>query len=306
MGLGQILGEDKKEDPVSEEEKDKKKEAKEDKKEVEEEKKKEEGKVDAGVEVMTEEEQSTTILRCRQEDEVMDPKDVNAPNVSVGIYVTNLGSTDGLVSGVYFAEFLFYLQQDGEPLSEFEGRDPIEQLGFSNAKSFTYKSYGAGTYLVSGDFFFSPDLRWYPFDQQDLRIVAEQMESPITEWDFVPSNSNGLSPSVRFPGWLSSLKTVKTASKAPCFTSAGVKVYPGGSRADPESMNNVTYSKFSYTLTLERPVMQGLLTHVMPPIVVFLPTLYSYALDPVKDAITKMSLSGGGLISLIFIWRGIS
>ena len=50
-----------------------------------------------------------------------------------------------------------------------------------------------GTWRISGTFFFSPDLRWFPFDKQDLEIAIEQLELPVSMWRFVPDyNLNGL------------------------------------------------------------------------------------------------------------------
>ena len=92
----------------------------------------------------------------------------------------------------------------------------MKQLAFSNAKNvMKIGTFGSGTWRISGMFFFSPDLRWFPFDYQILEIALEQLEAPLWQWRFVPDfNLNGLSPSVNFPGWQSSLRVSATATSA--------------------------------------------------------------------------------------------
>ena len=65
-----------------------------------------------------------TIWRCLPSSEyLMDPRDVGAPNVSVGIYILNLGQESsagvGIGSGVFFADFLLYLRQRDRPLNRW-------------------------------------------------------------------------------------------------------------------------------------------------------------------------------------------
>jgi len=65
-----------------------------------------------------------TIWRCLPSSEyAMDPRDVGAPNVSVGIYILNLGQESsagvGIGSGVFFADFLLYLRQRDRPLNRW-------------------------------------------------------------------------------------------------------------------------------------------------------------------------------------------
>lgn len=189
----------------------------------------------------------------------------------------------------------------------FEGKDPMKQLTFSNTKGAdTIQTYGAGVRRIEGEFFFSPDMRWFPFDHQELEIVLEQLESPVNEFDFVPDfNLNGMSPSVRFPGWQSSLREGKSKT-ANCRASAGTKIYPGASRDSSSSASNVTFSKFSYTISVQRPVYQGVITHFVPPAIMLSPTLYSYMLDPIAHWSTRVSLGSGGLMSVVFFHSSIS
>lgn len=185
----------------------------------------------------------------------------------------------------------------------------MDQLAFANAKNVqTVSSFGSGTWRVSGTFFFSPDLRWFPFDYQTLEIDVEQLETPLWLWRFVPDyNLNGLSPSVNFPGWQASLRESSTSSTAQCEARAGTKVYPGASLDNMASASNVTYSNFIYRLKVQRPVWQGFLTHFVPPMFMLAPTQYSFFLDPLTvDAMTPLSLCSGALVSLVLFHSGIA
>ena len=101
----------------------------------------------------------------------------------------------------------------------------MEQLTFSNAKGTSeVHKYTGGARRVQGEFFFSPDMRWFPLDDQRLEIVLEQLQSPVAEFAFVPDFLlNGMSPAVRFPGWQASLRPRDHAdNRANCYT----KVHP--------------------------------------------------------------------------------
>ena len=85
---------------------------------------------------------SLSLSLSRHNWQVMNARDVAAPNVSVGIYILNLGQESsagvGIGSGVFFADFLLYLRQRDRPLRTFSwgnAQDPMDQLSFSNAKS---------------------------------------------------------------------------------------------------------------------------------------------------------------------------
>jgi hypothetical protein len=43
-----------------------------------------------------------------------------------------------------------------------------------------------GVQRVQGEFIFGPDLRWFPFDQQQLDIVLQSLQAPVREFAFVP------------------------------------------------------------------------------------------------------------------------
>jgi hypothetical protein len=142
-------------------------------------------------------------------------------------------------------------------------------------------------------------------------------------------HGNGMSSSVVFPGWQSSLGATESdhlpSKTANCFVSAVSKVYPASGSAAPEpagvsllathklahelgdellqreesgSDSDVTFSTFTYSIWVQRPVYQGIITHFVPPAVMLTPTLCSYLIDPVAYWATrylpfKITLYGG-------------
>jgi hypothetical protein len=137
-----------------------------------------------------------------------------------------------------------------------------------------------------------------------------------------------MSSSVVFPGWQSSLGATESdhlhSKTANCFVSAVSKLYPASGSAAPEpagvslathklphelgdelleieesgSASDVTFSTFTYSIRVQRPVYQGIITHFVPPAVMLAPTLCSYLIDPVAHWATryllfKITLYGG-------------
>ncbi|EKX41889.1 hypothetical protein GUITHDRAFT_112030 [Guillardia theta CCMP2712] len=268
----------------------------------------EEDKVRLGIEGASEKDRSSEIWRCPHIPHV-DPSKMSQPNVSVGMYILNLHAEDrGLSTGEFFADFLLFLRQKDKPLTQFDGMQPIDELAFTNAMSIdSISQYGKGVRRVAGKFFFSPDLRWYPFDKQYLEIVLEQFKSPVTLWVFVPdADLNGMSPSIRFPGWQTSLRQSPTSLYANCRARVSTKVYPGASSDEQSSSSNITFSRFTFSIAVQRPIYEGVITKFVPPFVMLAPTLYSFWLDPTVNWSIRITMGSGGLISIVFFHSSIS
>lgn len=132
-------------------------------------------------------------------------------------------------TGVFYADFIMFLRQHGQPMHAAR-LDPWDTLGFANAKQIeSMQSFGnaRGLRRVQGSFFFSPDFRWYPFDRQRIEITVEQIEYPVTTWVFLPDwHLNGVSSTVRFPGWQSMLRNHGT-NLAYCGADVDTRALPG-------------------------------------------------------------------------------
>jgi len=222
--------------------------------------------------------------------------------VYVGIYALNFGAEGGLENGFFYADFLLYTREGPAPLPDVMG-----QLAFSNAKTITQSNFGPGVTRVSGTFFFSPDLRSFPFDSQRLPIVLEQREEPITSWIFVTDrNLNGISTSVVFPGWQSSLRSKTHPDEAMCTTKVSLKLYPATNPNEDVALGNVTFSRFTFVIDVERPFWQSLLTRFVPPAIMLVPTLATYLLQPLKMTAVKISICSGTLVTIILFHTGVT
>ena len=89
-------------------------------------------------------------------------------------------------------------------------------------------------------------------------------------------------------------------------TQVGTQVYPGATSDSSTSESNITFSTFTYTIHVQRPVFEGVITHFVPPAIILAPTLYSYLLDPVAHWQTRVSIGAGGLMSTVFFHSSIA
>ena len=133
----------------------------------------------------------------------------------------------------------------------------------------------------------------------------------------ITRQGNGMSSSVVFPGWQSSLRATEGdhlhSKTANCFVSAVSKEYPASGSAAPEpagvslaahelghelshellqigesgGASDVAFSTFTYSIRVQRPVYQGIITHFVPPAIMLAPTLCSYLIDPVAHWATR-------------------
>ena len=169
-----------------------------------------------------------SILHCKDMVHVQQAG-LLARDVSVGIYLLNMELYAG-EPGVFYADFLLFLRQRDHPMQMPDGSDPWDTLGFANAKNIaSIESFGStkGLRRVQGSFFFSPDLRWFPFDTQELSITVEQIKIPVSRWVFFPDwHLNGISDEIRFPGWRGTLQDQGT-SLAHCHASVAMRTMPG-------------------------------------------------------------------------------
>mmetsp|Transcript_47916 Transcript_47916/g.74831 ORF Transcript_47916/g.74831 Transcript_47916/m.74831 type:complete len:275 (+) Transcript_47916:102-926(+) len=161
---------------------------------------------------------------------------------------------------------------------------------------------------MGGTFLFSPDLRWFPFDTQDLEIIMEQLRVPVRDFQFIPdSHLNGMSPFIRFPGWQASLRVDSQSKFARCSASSGKKILPAMNRwSEKVPNNNLTFSRFSYNVQVTRPFWQGVLTHMIPPAIMLTPALFSYALNPIVHSTTQLGSCSSSIVSILLFHIGIA
>ena len=243
-----------------------------------------------------------TLLRCRKMVHMHSKQLVSPKDVSIGMYLLNMDNRPS-EPGVFYADFLMYLRQHDRPLQMPDGSDPWNSLGFANAKTINLiQTFGSakGLRRIQGSFFYSPDMRWYPFDRQKMDITVEQIEYPVTSWVFFPDwHLNGISNSIRFPGWAAALRQ-PGAEEGNCDTSVDTRTMPGAIKIGTSKYSNLTFSTFTFRVEVDRPPAQGLITGFVPPTIMMSPIMYSYMIDPLGQWPIRLSLGGSAIMSLVF------
>ena len=241
------------------------------------------------------------ILRCKHIPHVQNTMLLSTKDVTIGLYLLNMETTAD-EPGVFYADFIMFLRQHGQPMHAAR-LDPWGTLGFANAKQIeSMQSFGnaRGLRRVQGSFFFSPDFRWYPFDRQRIEITVEQIEYPVTTWVFLPDwHLNGVSSTVRFPGWQSTLRDHGT-NLANCGADVDTRALPGAVKMGHSKFSNLTFSTFTYRVDVDRPVAQGVIADFIPPAIIMSPVMFSYLLDPLRQWTIRLSLGGSAVMSLVF------
>jgi len=211
-----------------------------------------------GIQVASDKEESKSMLRCKNMAHVHNLRLLSSKDVSIGMYLLNMELLAD-EAGVFYADFLMFLRQHDHPMHLIDGSDPWDSIGFANAKDIDLiQTFGnaKGLRRIQGTFFFSPDLRWYPFDRQNMDITVEQIKFPVTEWVFLPDwNLNGISSTIRFPGWQATLRDPGT-DLGNCGASVDIRTMPGAVKIGMSKESNVTFSTFTYTIQVLRPPAQ--------------------------------------------------
>lgn len=161
--------------------------------------------------------------------------------VKVGIYVLQIGKFD-LSSGSYTVDFYLSMTCDGKcNLGSFEFVD-----GRADKIDVIQNTTNAKFYRIEGTFFENLDLQKYPFDSHNLKIEIE--DTTLTNQYLVyksdPSNS-GLDPRVIIVGW----------NVAGWNASVVDHFYPP---------YNQTYSRYVFSVTLNRPGLTSGLNMFLP------------------------------------------
>ncbi len=103
----------------------------------------------------------------------------------------------------------------------------------------------------------------YPFDQQRLRLEIEDSVHPASELVYVPALSgSGLDPDVKVSGWRIRLTHAEAGTKGYDFDD--------------------DYSRFTFTVTVNREPLSALLRTFLPPIAFMVVSGLSFGLHPSK------------------------
>ncbi len=202
--------------------------------------------------------------------------------IRVGVYVLNLGKLD-ISTGSYTVDFYMSMKSDqpmSEPAFEFtNGRAAsIEKLEDKPTEKF---------YRILANLNTPIDLRKFPYDKQELRIVIEDKRETIEKLKYVPNPSEtAIDPAIVFPGWI--LDDWRATSVEHDYPVYGEK-----------------YSQYIFAVQIHRIKMNSFLKTFLPVLFIMLIVVCSFFMDEDK-IITRMATISSALIASVMFHVSIS
>ncbi|MEW6035091.1 MAG: hypothetical protein AB1529_00620 [Candidatus Micrarchaeota archaeon] len=197
-----------------------------------------------------------------------------AEQAAIGVYVINAGKFDPQ-SGSYTVDFYlsYTCPQNCSPDFEFiNGRAlSVEKVIDEPAEKF---------YRIQASLQDPVDFRRFPFDSHDLTIEIEDKERTKDELAFtVDDAQSGVEPSIQFVGWKLDGYDAKVEDH----------YYPPYGE---------TFSKYTFTMGLERETISSLLKVFAPVFFIMLLNFFAHFPDPDKIA-TRITLHSSFLIAAV-------
>lgn len=180
---------------------------------------------------------------------------VNAETVDISTYVINLEEYN-IVTGTYVLEFFLELRCDYDcAFEDFVlingGADDVILLQDTPY----YKSYRVRAHLEN-----DVDLHAYPFDEQEVTVELEHKLLPSDRLRFRPiAQYSGIDSRVTIPGW-----------KIAGWTAEEV--------VRPYAVYNEAYSRYEFTLNLEREKLDSFIKDFIPMFFLILILMFTFIL----------------------------
>jgi hypothetical protein len=221
--------------------------------------------------------------------------------VEVGIFMTRLGNFN-LVRKSYDATFwLWSVTPKG-----FSNR--LDSLEFVNAEAIKFSNgfvrpTPVGTWnqrRVAGTFKHNWDMRYFPFDHQDLLIEIEESESYLEDLIYVPDQARVLfDEELKLPGWRIVSSQVKAGTKTYQDTFGDPARKPGSS---------TSFSRIDIIVRLERTNLTAFWKLTAGAFVAVVIALASYAfhVDQAQAMGSRFGLLAGAVFAAIISLRSES
>ncbi|MEI9952901.1 MAG: hypothetical protein WDO74_28990 [Pseudomonadota bacterium] len=189
------------------------------------------------------------------------PSSVRPVKVKVGMLLNSIDDYD-IKTGRYNADFFLSLTSD-VPM-------PTIRLSFPNGKLETNELMADKPtfklYRLGGDFKSPPNLRKYPFDSQDLKIMIEDDFRGVDQLRFVVDKERTqLARGFRALGWQVAYLEARSTSQS----------YP-----DRFENDDLSYGRYAFTISLERYAISAAFTVFVPAFVIVLIALLGMWVPP--------------------------
>lgn len=221
----------------------------------------------------------------------------SAQRVETGIYLMNVYDLD-INAYSFHADFYLWFKWRGDldPMN-IEFVNSVEKWGYSiepfeEEPTETEDGYLYNGMRIEGRFYHSFELGDFPLDRHRLDIRIENVDHPIDSLVYVPSEATSLvRGDFRMPGWKIETADMNTHSNF-YETNFG--------EGDPS-----TFSNFTFTLTIARPLSYFLLKLLLPLLVVIIASMGALFIHPAYLD-TRISLPIGGLLTSVFLQQSYS
>lgn len=201
--------------------------------------------------------------------------------VDVGVYVVNIGRFD-VGSGSFSADFYLWFKwtgnySDPEALNKalperFELMNgKIDKITILVADKNLTDGYNYLLYRIQASFTDPVNLQRYPLDTHHLTIEVEDQLKTVNTLVYELDSESGVDRLVSIQGWdLGSANASTTVTNHLYNTTFG---YPGQNYTE-------TYSRFVFSLPIQRPVLSSMLKTMIPIIVILLIAIVSFLVKP--------------------------
>lgn len=192
----------------------------------------------------------------------------------IGVYVINAGKFDP-ETGVYPVDFYLSMACNGNCSKNFEFTN-----GRATSVDETIDKPGEKFYRMQANLRNPVDFSKYPFDSHTLTIEME--EKLLTKENLVyaaDTHQTGLDPSIQFTGWK-------------------IKGWNATVRDHYYEPYNETYSRYVFSIVLERDALPSLLKIFFPMLLIMLPNFFAHFLHT-RDILTRITVHISLLIALV-------
>lgn len=199
--------------------------------------------------------------------------------VQVGVYLLSVGKLD-ISAGSYYMDFhlIFHCDRPCQP-GNFE---IMNGRGYTVEKQEDEPAYKV--FRVRGELTTNMNLRSFPFDRHRLQIMLEDKLLPDGALQYVPdAQRTGLHGDLVLAGW-----RIDPAQAR------------GAVRSVPYVVFGQSYSRYTFGVTLERPLLSAFLKGLLPALLIVLSGLLAMFMGPDKIAPRLTVLTSALIASVLF------
>jgi hypothetical protein len=188
----------------------------------------------------------------------------SATHVQVGVWLVNVEKVD-LPSNTYRLDFYLWFNFNSSQIT----LDEVRNFEFINGQPTKYEveanqTTGYLEYRVKGDFITNFDFTKYPFESHELPVELEHKSLTLSSFVYdIDTESSAVEPTANVAGW-----------NLGGFSTSIVE----------HSYGSETFSRFIFSVTLQRPMISAFVKSVLPVSVITAISLLAFFMAPTNFA----------------------